>query len=61
MTFGAGIHYCLGSGLARAELEEAMAILVRNAASIQLEEAAQWMPFHHIRCFQPPVWARLER
>jgi cytochrome P450 len=27
MSFGSGIHYCLGASLARAELQEALAIL----------------------------------
>jgi len=37
LTFGAGIHYCVGANLARAELGEALAFLARNAERIELD------------------------
>jgi cytochrome P450 len=37
LTFGAGIHYCLGVNLARAELQEGLRFLVANAAEIALD------------------------
>jgi cytochrome P450 len=37
LTFGAGIHYCVGANLARAELQEAMAFLARHIGSIRLD------------------------
>ncbi|MDX6698499.1 MAG: hypothetical protein QOE65_1896 [Solirubrobacteraceae bacterium] len=37
LTFGAGIHYCVGANLARAELEEALAFLARNFERIELD------------------------
>jgi cytochrome P450 len=36
-TFGAGIHYCLGANLARAELQEALGFLAARAESIELD------------------------
>jgi cytochrome P450 len=36
-TFGAGIHYCLGANLARAELQEAMSFLAVHVESLELD------------------------
>jgi cytochrome P450 len=37
LTFGAGIHYCLGANLARAELQEGLRFLAANVAELQLD------------------------
>ena len=37
LSFGAGAHYCVGSNLARAELEEALAALSERFATIELD------------------------
>ena len=37
LTFGAGIHYCLGANLARAELEEALAFLAPRMPGLELD------------------------
>jgi len=36
-TFGAGIHYCLGANLARAELQEALGFLARHIDRLELD------------------------
>ncbi len=38
LTFGAGIHYCLGANLARAELQEALRFLPSRMRGLRLEE-----------------------
>ena len=37
LTFGAGIHYCLGANLARAEMEEAIAFLAERVNELALD------------------------
>ncbi|MBV9003864.1 MAG: cytochrome P450, partial [Solirubrobacterales bacterium] len=37
LTFGAGIHYCVGANLARAEMEEAVAFLAERVRSLELD------------------------
>ena len=37
LTFGAGPHFCLGSNLARAELQEGLAFLARRMAGLELD------------------------
>ncbi len=36
-TFGAGIHYCLGANLARAELQEALGFLAARIERLELD------------------------
>jgi cytochrome P450 len=44
LTFGSGIHYCLGASLARAELQEALPILAQRMPNMCLDEPIQWKP-----------------
>jgi cytochrome P450 len=37
LTFGAGIHYCVGANLARAEMHEALAFLAEHVSAITLD------------------------
>ncbi len=37
LTFGAGIHYCVGANLARAEMQEALVFLAERVSSLALD------------------------
>jgi cytochrome P450 len=49
VTFGAGIHYCLGAPLARMELEVSYAALLRRLPGLALAEEPHWKPGYVIR------------
>ena len=36
LTFGAGIHYCVGANLARAEMQEGLAFLAERVRTVRL-------------------------
>jgi cytochrome P450 len=48
LTFGAGIHYCLGANLARAELQEALAFLPRRMPGLALDGEPELGSIHGI-------------
>ena len=45
LTFGGGIHYCLGAHLARIELAEALTIMARRMPRIRCTGPVPWKPF----------------
>jgi len=44
MTFGSGIHYCLGASLARAELQEALVVLAQRMPELRVDGDVTWKP-----------------
>jgi cytochrome P450 len=49
MTFGAGIHFCLGAPLGRVELESSFGTLLRRAPHMELVREPEWKPNYIIR------------
>jgi cytochrome P450 len=44
LTFGGGVHYCLGANLARLELAEALTVLARRLPNPRRTESVPWKP-----------------
>jgi cytochrome P450 len=44
LTFGGGIHYCLGAHLARIELAEALTVMARRMPELRSAGPAPWKP-----------------
>jgi cytochrome P450 len=44
LSFGSGIHYCLGAALARAELQEALPLLASRMPNLALDGEVAWKP-----------------
>ncbi len=44
LTFGGGVHYCLGANLARIELAEALTTMARRMPNIRRTGPATWKP-----------------
>ena len=55
MSFGQGIHYCLGAALARLEGQVAFPMLLERYPRMTLVEAPVWVPYASIRRFEQLV------
>ena len=44
MTFGSGVHRCLGAALARAELQEALTVLAERVVQVRPDGPVTWKP-----------------
>ena len=48
LTFGGGVHYCLGTHLARVELAEALTVLTQRMPHLRRTGPVPWKPFFGI-------------
>ncbi len=44
LTLGFGVHFCMGANLARAEMQEALALLARRMPNLRLDGEIIWKP-----------------
>ena len=49
VSFGAGVHFCLGAALARLELQTSFATVLRRMPRLELVEQPTWKPGYVIR------------
>jgi cytochrome P450 len=49
VSFGAGVHFCLGAALARIELQTSFATVLRRLPRLELVEEPTWRPGYVIR------------
>jgi cytochrome P450 len=49
VSFGAGVHFCLGAALARIELQSSFATVLRRLPRLELVEEPTWRPGYVIR------------
>jgi hypothetical protein len=52
LTFGFGVHHCVGAAVARAEVQEALGVLVRDVDLEVDGDPPRWVPFAAARRFE---------
>jgi len=52
LSFGQGVHYCLGAALARAEGEIGLRAFFDSLDEPHLDAALRWVPYAHIRRYE---------
>jgi cytochrome P450 len=50
--FGLGVHHCVGANVARAELQEALAVVLERCPVIECADEPVWMPYAASRRFE---------
>jgi cytochrome P450 len=50
--FGLGVHHCVGANVARAELQEALAVILERCPVIECLDEPVWMPYAASRRFE---------